>query len=828
MGKKIISDSKRRKRESRGDAVDVQEGSTSLLKIFALLGKAKALIEAAKKNDGRIDTSEAADIFNKLIPSLEKIGGQKIQGNIVRIRARYQTLVQAIESVPLVAHVLKDAYPAFFVLFQEDKVADTAVNPDVLDTSVSEDDKLSEDDVDTDPDVPFRDCVYEPPEDNDFDGEAMDADLGEEEPEAGEKPETGPEEQRERRKRVDALLASISAQDFWRDGILDFTEDEKSLFEFSRDELRRNYIRFKLFLDAETEGIFFDRLVVQSRNPNEARRILREILAEIKGLTVDQRREIFAEEKVMVEVGWEEDEDPEAPGPDKKGASGSGALPPPPPESPKGSLLPDPEPGPSPEPGPIPPPDAEASKGKKGSFESEKETVWARMRNWARPITDSDMYRVHMKGEKTRAEMYGYAPTLSRPAMVTGAVLSGALSYFGAAFPVDALRYLGQRFYVGNERDEISRAFHAALEERRKRELSASESADVQERSDALKERVFVSRYLTDPQKKELLDKLNDQKKQFDASTSPNKEHLTREVGRILEHTIRTRITGEKVAKEFVNSSLVATNLLFPVSGANFLRAPAYGVISLFERWRRLTREMPESKAGDRLRAMVSGGFNEYFDQLKGNKGSLAQAAAFGTIARFVGMNVTLVESVAASGFVGDLLQAWEGREAAYPSYAPDVRDGTLDIDFDDEPVSDDDSEGDSVPDEKIPVPDVSPEPDVIMSPDRIPEEALVTKGDGITQALLSAVEARPELLDVAERGALNDDYTAALLMRRMAAKDGLLDYWISEKAIGELAIVPVYDTEGVPHITFLNPETGTAYSVAELKDLGWLVKAPK
>jgi hypothetical protein len=285
---------------------------------------------------------------------------------------------------------------------------------------------------------------------------------------------------------------------------------------------------------------------------------------------------------------------------------------------------------------------------------------------------------------------------------------------------------------------------------------------------------------------------------------------------------------------------------------------------------------MPESKAGDRLRATVSGGFSEYWDQAKGKKGRLAQAAAFGTAARFVGMSATLVESVAASGFVGDLLHAWESKEAAYPSpdsdlshqsmdeinervrqakaeswtnilpdiltdrrfdavelsegtspyeaIAESVLGGSIDDDF--EPVLG--AVADTLPDESSP--DVEPvlEAEVVMSPDRIPQEALVTKGDGITQSLLSAVEARPELLGAAERGALSDDYTAALLMRRMAAKDGLLDYWISEKAIGELAIVPVYDTEGIPHIAFLNPETGTAYSVEELKSLGWLIKAPK
>lgn len=62
--------------------------------------------------------------------------------------------------------------------------------------------------------------------------------------------------------------------------------------------------------------MFFDQLVAQSSNPDETRKVLRAILAEIRGLTVEQRREIFAAEAVAVEAEWEE-EGPEAPDPDK-------------------------------------------------------------------------------------------------------------------------------------------------------------------------------------------------------------------------------------------------------------------------------------------------------------------------------------------------------------------------------------------------------------------------------------------------------------------------------------------------------------------------------
>lgn len=511
------------------------------------------------------------------------------------------------------------------------------------------------------------------------------------------------------------------------------------------------------------------------------------------------------------------------------------------------------------------------------SVSQEKESVFGRMRNWTKQkrseIEDSAVYRVHMKGEKTQAELDGAPVPLSRGAMLAGALLSGALSGVGFALPFDAVRYGFQKRFTAKERDEISVAFRAALEERKVRESRHDTHAEVYERDEALRKRVEASRYLTPSQKSELLAKLQSEQDAFAQSTQPADEHVKREVGRILEHEIRTHISREKVAKEAVNTALaISGSSLFLVAGATFLRAPAYGAISLFERWNRLTRESPESKAGDRLRNTISGGFTEWFDKAMGNKGKLQQAAALGTAARFVGVGLTFVSSAPVEGFVDDLLGAWERKEEFYPKdtmdaikkgfdsvveraekaletppAAPVVEEVAVDelepVAVEPEPVvvepepvaevTDERIEPKNVPEvRKDVVEDVGEEveqgvadADVILVPERIPQASIVGKGDGITQALLSGVEARPDLLNAAEQAALKDDYTAALLMRRMAAQDGLLDYWFSEAAVGNVSVVPTYEN-GVPHIAFLNPETGTAYSVNELKAMGWLVKA--
>lgn len=485
-----------------------------------------------------------------------------------------------------------------------------------------------------------------------------------------------------------------------------------------------------------------------------------------------------------------------------------------------------------PEPGPVP------EREEKESRPPEPEGIRGRVRAWIKRAEDATIYRTHIKGELTEAEAKGAAPTLSRAAMLAGGVLSGVLSYYGAAFPLDAVRYATQRHFVGKERDELIEAFRVALEERRLREFAGLPEEAVAERNQALRERVEGSRYLTTAQKADLLAKLSAQQDAFVAIAFPRHEHVSREVGRILEHAIRTRVTGEKVAKEALNTGLMLT-------GFGLLRAPAYGLVSLYRRWNGLTRERPDSPAGDRLRGVVAGGFSEWWDKARGNKGRLAQAAAVGTAARFVGMAAVGAEALAGSGMISNLFAAWEHQEPVYPPEAAGFSqenlaniEGRLREHVPEAPEAPRVVSAAEVfspvesPGIGEPLPDVLEEPvmenEVILAPEKIPQEALLHEGDGVTQSLLHAVEARPDLLSAADRAALSDDYASALLMRRFAARDGLLDYWMSEDAAGKLAIVPTYDAAGVGHINFLNPETGTAYSLQELKDLGWIFKAPK
>ncbi|NBS68474.1 hypothetical protein EBT31_06105 [bacterium] len=511
-------------------------------------------------------------------------------------------------------------------------------------------------------------------------------------------------------------------------------------------------------------------------------------------------------------------------------SGGSGNVPPPPSE-----------------PGPVPPFE-EGERGERGKRE-EKESLFARMRKWtrerAREIGDADIYRVHIKGERTLRELRGDAPTLSPRVMLAAGIGSAAMSYFGAAFPVDALRYATQRHFVGKERDEISRAFHEALA-RRRREGEVSDQERVHERQQALRSRVESSRYLTNAQKQDLLDQLFAQEETLAAQVSPQHESLTREVGRILEHAIRTRVSGEKVVKEGLNTT-------FMLTGFHMLRAPAYGVVSIYERWNRLTREKPESSAGERLRSTFAGGFQDWWSRAKGESGRMAQAAAFGTAARFVGMSMVGYEALGGSG-ISDLFTLWERKESLYPPQDSDLSGRSL------QELASGQREQVSLPQEEsnsagvsIPEPllgDVLPDDvraegsarlsqfeaplsgdassEIVLSPDRIPSEALVSKGDGITQVLLSGIEARPDLLRAADQSALKDDYASALFLKRLAAKEGLLDYWVNDQAIGELAIVPTYDAAGELHISFLNPEQGNAYSLEELKTMGWITKVSR
>lgn len=619
----------------------------------------------------------------------------------------------------------------------------------------------------------------------------------------------------ERRTQINAILEHVAVRSVWRENIHDLSEVETPLSSLHSDAERRNYIRRQLLLNGGTEGLSVRNLIAQVRHHDAVRAMFDLMLLQLEGLSVEQRRAVLAQELV--------------PAPEMRRTASETTR-----SVPEAPRVPSPrrarerhEPGP----GSLSPAEegrAPRARGGISERETKNESIWSRASSWLKKET-GDVYRVHVKGELTQAERQENAPTLSRQAMLAGGVLSGALSFYGVAFPIDALRYMSQRYFVGSERQEIAEAVSEAIARRRGGEKGVSAVDRLPERDAAIQIRIEKSRYLTDAQKKTMLDELHGAVNTFSTETSLRNEHLSREVGRILDHTIRTRISAEKVGKEALNS-------LFTITGAHLLRAPAYGMVSIFERWNALTRESPESPAADRLQSLVAVGFTEWWDKARGKSGRLAQAAAIGTAARFVGMSfvggkavgdlaVGAFEFAERNNIIGALLDGWQKIEAAYSaSDAPKfLRNMFTDaghhavekVEILDADPGNDESEP-FTPEDTI--------SDIVMAPERIPVEAVVGDKGSITGTFLAAVDAHPDLLQGLERTALEDDYAAKLLVRRLAAKDGLLDYWLSEKAVGNLAIVPRYDTDGL-HAAFLNPKTGSAYSIAELKDMGWLVK---
>lgn len=583
---------------------------------------------------------------------------------------------------------------------------------------------------------------------------------------------------------------------------------------------------------------------------DQKKHLLLELIRLIESCSVEEREQILAPESVPVlwkKTPRENREEPLVP------------VPPVPERAPQPSrpVLPQ-----APEPGPL---TAEAflDDGEDSSHDEvqdvppashkvAKPNILERVRAWVNPATeavrDSYIVRTHIRGEITEKEQLGTSRTLSRPAMIAGGIASAAMSYFaqyGIALGADVVRFSTQRYFVGKERDEIGSAFKEAID--RHKELQAR-GEEVDYRYDALETRVHASRYLTIAQKDELLSQLRSAHETFVRADKPEEERLSREVGRILEHTIRTRVSADKVVKEAFNTTLA-------IAGFQFLRAPAYAGIGLAARYAELRHERPEISGMNRLSAVVHEGFTDWRERFAGKRGRFAQAAAVGTLFRFAGMSATFVEGIEDSEFIHKIFHAWEQKESAYPpgdvgissdpevyhrveavhvqaSHSPEVAPPNDAPSLRHEPPSPlpeaPSGTHETIPDHVASPIDHGTSEGVVLDPRNIPGEALPHKGDGITQALLAAVEARRDLLRDVDARQLNDDATAALLVRRFAARDGLLHYWLSEKAIGHVAIVPIYDAEGVGHISFLNPQDGTAYSAEELKSLGWLVKSPK
>lgn len=413
----------------------------------------------------------------------------------------------------------------------------------------------------------------------------------------------------------------------------------------------------------------------------------------------------------------------------------------------------------------------------------------------------TEFLRTQFVGELTDVER-GERPLtkLEITERVAASLAGAAATTFGVMLPVDAARYMSQRYFVRREREAIGEALRAAVQER-------VASDGVGQRAADLAARIEASKYLTPEKRRVLQERLEQVMERHAEEKGQIDKAFAKEAGELLSDAIRTRITGTKVVKESVNTALM-------LSGLSVLRGGAYGAIALAERWRAMTKEATPERGQMRIKQFIIEGFTEWSKKFAGSEGRnwterrLNQVQALSVLLKAAGLAHVTLEALpeaaeAVHGYLEKVFAHFEG------GLAP-VHEAPLNV------VTE--------------VPEVQPaehavEQTIEAPVAMVPETGIVKAEDGITQVLARMIERNPQAYGYSGS---DDDYLmhrfAVLRARDLAQKVGVMDLRLTAEAIDHLAIVPEKHGDSLT-ATFLDAATGHKIGADELVKLGYAVK---
>lgn len=473
-------------------------------------------------------------------------------------------------------------------------------------------------------------------------------------------------------------------------------------------------------------------------------------------------------------------------------------------------------------------PDAEQSK-----VDEPKEAA----KSLSERFQSTEFFRKHFKGEVIEDPLTGQEKkelTKTDIAKSIGVgLISGAASIFGVKAAADLPRYLSQLKFTKEERARLKEQFEKldiGIEEEVAQEASA-----VHSRAEEIRQLIETSKHLSAEKKKELSDQLVKVVSTHDGKLGLELDKRDQKIAAAIDEAIETRIKGSTVTKELINSALAVS--YYSGAGVAFqgARSFAYGGISAYERYRRVSKEMAkgERKEGFMKEYFVNG-VKETLGNLRGGGaetrlgkaanvakavGTLSRAAGFGYLAAEYGPefidqvlekfsetnewmqsaeatgNVTeeagVVGAAGAAEATGDVTEAAAvvGGAAAAETAAEATKESVVETAV-----------------------EVSKE---------VLETGTVKEGDGIVSILARQFEGSPEQFgftgDVNDASALEAWANKKALM--LAKAEGIVtdghEIRLAKDSIGELSIVA--DENGV---RFVDAQTGEKFTSDELKEM--------
>ncbi|MBT5808471.1 hypothetical protein HOI18_04335 [Candidatus Uhrbacteria bacterium] len=284
----------------------------------------------------------------------------------------------------------------------------------------------------------------------------------------------------------------------------------------------------------------------------------------------------------------------------------------------------------------------------------------------------AEQFKRRFTGELRTEEKEDYEATgVDTAKALAGAGLGAAMSIFGVKIIPDAIQYGFQRRYTNKERASILDALKAAEKEPK---LSGHELLIEKQR--VIAERIQQSEFLTETKKAKLIGKIEGIINKYEQDLEDLEEKRNKEIIEVLKKSIETRIKETEVLKQGINT-------LFKVTGLEVYRLASFSAVSLFERHRKVSKEIEEGERPDAYwNEMIVSGIHEKINEFEGGGAktiwgrNISRIKALGTLATFGGLATfafgddvgDIAPGKHVEGLKKSLTEALEAADDRYPS----------------------------------------------------------------------------------------------------------------------------------------------------------------
>ena len=217
---------------------------------------------------------------------------------------------------------------------------------------------------------------------------------------------------------------------------------------------------------------------------------------------------------------------------------------------------------------------------------------------------------------------------LTKTVATTGIGVVASIGGYKSLHDVPA--YIWQKIGVAKEKREILKSLQDPTMEDFVDGIPVIDAHEA--KRSKLIDTINSSERLSEAKKTELLEKVNGIMNETNDALEERKTNHGEQIGKLLDEYIETRVKGMTAIKETINTALTASGLLLA-------RGVAYGALSLFERYKKVSKQIESGERTEgKAKELVVNGLKETWTGLKGERGAVDSIKAWGVVLRFAGI----------------------------------------------------------------------------------------------------------------------------------------------------------------------------------------------